>query len=209
MFPLRFDDTIREVDKITRNDFTPRHREIMEQAQFHDGNISLPDQQWRSILLGAGEEKAVFCICDHNTKVFAVEAIDERTYLNGRFVGGEYFFDVFAPGFAGARLSPQSLAGLTFSGKLKIREFVNGYEWARFQFDPGKRGWLDALLTSWLQASLGAQFEDYRRHYKDVHERNVLFEIRERGQRGVFAIARDWKGRARVVKVGLQPIDVR
>ena len=209
MFALRFGDTIREADKITRGDFTRRHREIMEQARLIDRNINFCDEQWSSTLLGAGEEKAVFCVCDPNSKVFAVEAIDERTYLNGRFVGGEYFFDVFAPGFAQASLSPGSLAGLTFSGKLKIREFVYGYEWSRFQFDPRGPGVLDAFLTAWLQTSLGSRFEDYRQHYKDVHERNVLFEIRERGQRGVLAIAKDWNRRVRVVKVGLQPVDVR
>lgn len=206
---MRFDDTVQDVAKISKSDFTPRHRETLKQAQFHDGNMSLPDAQWRSILLGSGEEKAVFCVCDHNNKVFAVEAIDERTYLNGRFVGGEYFFDVFAPGFAHARLSPQALAGLTFSGKLKMREFAYGYEWAKFQFDPRAPGWIDALLTSWLHACLGSQFEDYRRHYRDVHERNVLFEIREHSQPGAIAIAKDWNGRVRIVKVGLQPIDVR
>lgn len=209
MFPLCFDGTIREVEKIAESDLAPYHRETIARANFYNGDLSFPDKQWHSIMLGVGEEKAVFCVCDHNNKVFAVEAIDERTYLNGRFVGGKYFFDVTAPGFARVRFSARSLAGLTFSGKLKIREYVYGYEWARFQFDPRVHSWIDLLLTSWLQMSLGAQFEDYRRHYKDVHERNVLFEIRERGQRGVFGFARDWKGQARVVRVGLQPIDVR
>lgn len=209
MFPLCFDDTIREVVKIAKSDFTHRHRDVMEQARFHDGSIAFADEQWHAILLGSGEEKAVFCVCDHNDKVFAVEAIDARTYLNGRFVGGEYFFDVFAPGFAHAKFSPKSLAGLTFSGKLKIREYVYGYEWARFRFNPCKPGWIDVLLTSWLQTSLGLQFEGYRQHYRDVHERNVLFEIREHGQGGVPSVAKDWKGRTHIVRVGLQPIDVR
>jgi hypothetical protein len=209
MFALRFGDTIREVEKITRGDFTPRHREIMEQSCLSGRNIAFCDEQWTSTLLGSGEEKAVFCVCDPNNKVFAVEAIDDRTYLNGRFVGGEYFFNAFAPGLAQASLSPGSLAGLTFSGKLKIREFVYGYEWSRFQYDPRAPGVIDVLLTSWLHAALGSRFEHFRGSYQDVHERNILFEIRERGQQGIPAIAKDWKGWVRVVKVGLQPVDVR
>jgi hypothetical protein len=45
--------------------------------------------------------------------------------------------------------------------------------------------------------------------YQDVHERNILFEIGERGRYGAPAIVRDWKGRVRAVKVSLQPVDVR
>jgi hypothetical protein len=99
--------------------------------------------------------------------------------------------------------------GLMFSGKVRVREFVHGYEWARFQFDPRKQSWVDSLLTGWLRSLLGQQFNMYRRHYKDVHDRNVMFELRAPGDRGVPVVVRDWNGKLRLVKVGLQPIDVR
>jgi len=66
-------------------------------------------------------------------------------------------------------------------------------------------------LTQWLRPFLSGRFDHYRRHYRDVHERNVLFEVRPwRGRgRGVPVPVRDPAGRLRLVRVGLQPVDVR
>ncbi|MBN1200303.1 MAG: hypothetical protein JXJ20_00475 [Anaerolineae bacterium] len=209
MFPLQFDGEIRAVTKIQAGDFTPDHRDQLAQASFQAGRLLLPDARWASLFLGAGEEKAVFCVCDHANRVFAVEALDERTYVDGRFVGGQYFFDMRVPGLSGARLRPDSTFGLMFSGKIRVREFVHGYEWARFRFDPRRRSLLDPLLTSFLRAVLAYRFDFYRTHYRDVHARNVLFELRALSEKGVPVLVRNWTGAFRLVRVGLQAVDVR
>jgi hypothetical protein len=209
MFPLQFDNEIKIVSKIKADDFTPLHREILGQIRYEENKLVLPNEKWRSIFLGAGEEKAVYCICDQNNRVFALEVLDEKTYLNGRFVGGEYFFDMTLPGLRNVKADSASLVGLTFTGKVKIREFVYGYVWERFQFSPQKTSVLDSFLTSYLQTVFSSKFNEYRSHYKDVHERNLMFEIRDIGAKGTPAIAKDWMGKVKIVKVGLQPIDVR
>lgn len=206
MFPLKFDQQIRSVTKIQAHDFTDAHREALMQARFQSGSLSLPDSRWATEYLGAGEEKAVFCICDPDDRVFAVELLDGRTYLNGRFVGGQYFFDLRIPGLSNVKLNPDSEFGLMFTGKVKVREFVHGYEWARFRFDPRKPSWLDGLLTSYLRSLLSSRFNHYRSLYQDVHDRNVLFELRAPHEKGIALFARNRAGQLRLVKVRLQPL---
>jgi hypothetical protein len=92
---------------------------------------------------------------------------------------------------------------------VKVREYVYGYEWGRFQFWSGKKSWLDSVLTFWLQAKFSGQFRYYGEHYKDVHDRNVMFEIRDSKGKGCTCIMKDLTGKVRLVKVGLQAIDVR
>jgi hypothetical protein len=208
-FPLRFDDNIITVTKIRADEFTSLHHELLAQMFYENKALKIPDSRWKTILLGAGEEKAVFCVCDHNQRVFAVELLNEKTYLNGRFVGGKYFFDLRVPALATVKFNPVSEFGLTFTGRVRVREFVHGYEWGRFQFDPSKYTWLDTILTGWLQSALGQQFNHYRVHYKDVHDRNVLFEIRDSRADGVWIIAKNWSGKLSPMKIGLQAIDVR
>ena len=113
------------------------------------------------------------------------------------------------PGLTGVDLERSAMIGLRFTGLLKVRGFVDGYEWARFQWRRDRRGWPDAPLTGYLRLRLGGRYEHYRRHYGDVHERNVLFEVRHRRERGIRVLARDRSGRIRLVRVGLQPVDVR
>ncbi len=208
-FPLRFGDQLKRVTKIRADDFTPLHQDILAQVQYRDGMLIFPDPRWTCTYLGAGEEKAVFCICDHADHVFALEVIDDRHYLNGRFVGGEYFFKKTVKALANVKANPTSEFGLTFTGLVKIREFVYGYEWDRFQFDPRNKSPLDGLLTSMLQSMLLSQFNRYHERYQDVHGRNVLFEIRPPTQKGIPILCREWTGRLKLVKVGLQAIDVR
>jgi len=207
--PLKFGDEIRVVSKIKAEDFTTTHHEILSKIRYNGYNLVIPDGAWRSLFLGAGEEKAVFCICDSNQHVFALEALDERTYLGGRFVGGEYFFDMLVSGLRNVMAENKAMSGLIFTGKVRIREFVHGFEWARFQFNPGQTGRHDWPLTAYLRAGLAAKFNGYRSQYQDVHERNVLFEIRAMRERGLPAIVRGWSRKIKLVRVGLQPIDVR
>jgi hypothetical protein len=209
MFPLKLDCEIRSVTKIHADAFTSEHRDVLAQASIQSGRLILPDARRATQFLGAGEEKAVFCVRDPAHRLFAVEVLDERTYLNGRFVGGQYFFEMYIPGLSHVKLNPKSEFGLMFSGKVKIREFVHGYEWARFQFDPRHTNGCDGILTAYLHSVLRARFHQYDSLYKDVHDRNVLFELRTLQEKGVPVLVRNWRGRFCWVRVGLQPIDVR
>ncbi len=182
---------------------------MISQAKYHEGYLSLPDRGWSTALLGAGEEKAVFVVCDNENRVFALEVIDQRTYLNGRFVGGDYFLSTVASHLQNVKYSSRALVGLTFSGLVKAREYVYGYEWARFQYSPSKQGAFDIILTDWLKSFLTPQFNSYKAQYKDVHDRNIMFEIREKSKKGIPVIVKDWLGKTNFVKVGVQPIDVR
>jgi len=209
MFPLNFNGQVRNVEKIKPEEFSGSHRETLRGAWLERLELHVPDQRWSTAFLGAGEEKAVFCVRDEKDRVFAVEAIGQGSYLNGRFVGGHYFPELDAPRLRNIKAYPESLLGLVFSGKMKPREFVHGYEWGRFQFSPRQSGWVDNLLTNWLQTLLSSQFQEFFSRYKDVHDRNVMFEVRPFGERGVPVLAKDWTGKLGVFKVGLQAIDVR
>lgn len=209
MFPLKFDNDVKIVNKISAREFTATHREIISQVLYEDRHLLLSNSQWRSTLLGAGEEKAVFAICDNNNRVFALEVIDQRTYLNGRLVDGIYFYETIAPGVQNIKFSAKSLLGLKFTGLVKAREYVHGYEWARFQLSPIKQSWLDFFLTTWLQSIFASQFNQYRSQFRDVHDRNIMFEIRERQEKGFPLIIKDFLNRFRFVKIGIRPIDVR
>jgi hypothetical protein len=209
MFLLKFGNEIKAVRKISADEFSPAHREIVSQVRYENGNLVFVAPEWASTYLGAGEEKAVFCVCDRENRVFALEVINQKTYLDGRFVGGVYFYETIAAGLSNVKLNPLSLLGLTFTGLVKAREYVHGYEWARFQFSPERHNWLDGFLTDWLRFIFAGQFYAYRAHYKDVHDRNVMFEIREANQKGVPVLAKDWSGKPGIVRVGIQPIDIR
>lgn len=208
MFYLKFGDQIKLVRKIKESEFTSYHHEVLAGIKLQDGNIVIASPDWYSVHLGAGEEKAVFCICDNENRVFALEVIDEKHYLNGRFVGGQYFFDKRIEALQNKKLKPDSWIGLTFTGLVKVREFVYGYEWGRFQLNPNKQVWVDHILTSWVQFFLSSRFNEFKKRYKDVHERNVMLEIRD-SKPGIPVITKDWTGRVRLVRAWIQPIDVR
>jgi len=158
MFPLKFGNEITLVTKIKAHEFTAFHQETIAQTRYENRTLIFPNKDWKSTFLGAGEEKAVFCVCDQENHVFALELIDQRTYLNGRFIGGAYFYERIIPGLGNIKFNPKSVIGLTFTGLVKAREFVYGYEWARFQFSPIKFSWLDLSLTSYLQVLFGSGF---------------------------------------------------
>ncbi|GAA1653935.1 hypothetical protein [Catellatospora bangladeshensis] len=179
-------------------------------AAVYDGRLlRFPDPEWRCVYLGAGEEKACFGVRDGAGRMFVLEVLDERTYLNGRFVGGTYFGDHRVPGLAGVPKSPGAAIGLRFTGLVKARQWVYGHEWARFRWRPDRPSPLDAPLTAYLRLVLGGRYARYHRHYRDVHERNVLFEVRPARARGVPVVTRDLHGRIGLRRVGLQPIDLR
>jgi hypothetical protein len=209
MFALKFDRSLLSVTKIRADDFTAAHHDTLARMQYQPDRLIFPDARWRSRFMGRGEEKAVFCVCDHEQRVFALELINERQYLNGRFVGGEYFFSLRAPALVGVRAQADSEFGLTFTGLVKVREYAHGFEWSRFQFDPFRPTLIDPFLTAYLRSIFGGQFREYQARYKDVHDRNVLFEIRPFHQSGVPLLIRNEAGRLALVRVVIQPIDVR
>lgn len=65
------------------------------------------------------------------------------------------------------------------------------------------------MLTAYLRTWLIGRYQEYRARYGDVHERNVLFELRPLVGRGVPVVVRDAAGRHRQVRVALRPVDVR
>jgi len=193
----------------TAADFTPWHHEQLDAVRYAQGRLVFPDDRWLCSYLGKGEEKAAYLVCDHRRRVFVLEAIDENGYLNGRFVGGQYFLTRRVSGLSGVPFDERAVIGLRFTGLIKVREFAHGYEWARFQWRPDRQGWADHLLTAFLRMFLGGRFTGYTRRFRDVHERNVVFEVRDWRRRGVPVIARDASGRIRLARVRLRPIDVR
>ena len=194
------------VRKLEPGGFTDEHRDAVLAMRL-DGDRLLAAPGWATGFLGAGEEKAVHVVRDPAGRVFALEVIDERGYLRGRLVDGHYFADLRVPGLLG----PGDAASFTrrATGLVRAREFVHGWEWARFRLDARRTRWFDAVATGWLQALLMAPMNRYRDRYGDVHDRNVLFELRGRGSPGVPVLALDARGRLRLHRVGLRPIDVR
>lgn len=207
---LRFGDEVVAVVPAGAEDFTSEHQEQLSAMRFVDGTLRFRDPRWLATYLGRGEEKAVFCVCDHDRHVFAVELIDERSYQRGRFVTGTYFLERRVAGLAGMPFDPTTGEfGLRFTGLIKVREFAYGYEWSRFRWRADRRSVLDHVITAVLRLLLGGQFSGYQQRYRDVHERNVLFEIKPWRSRGVPVLMRDAAGKLRMVRVRLAPVDVR
>ncbi|GAA1418220.1 hypothetical protein ACFQZ4_13285 [Catellatospora coxensis] len=76
---------------------TASHAAQIRQAVYDGRLLRFPDPSWRCAYLSAGEEKACFGIRDADGRMFVLEVIDERTYLNGRFVGGAYSVELLVP----------------------------------------------------------------------------------------------------------------
>jgi hypothetical protein len=92
---------------------------------------------------------------------------------------------------------------------VKVRQFADGNEYARFQWRPDRRRGVDHLLTAWLRTFLSGQYRRYGKRYRDVHERNVPFEPHPWYARGVPVLMRDASGRVRLARVRLAPVDLR
>ncbi|MBZ0287527.1 MAG: hypothetical protein K8I30_07925 [Anaerolineae bacterium] len=208
-FPLQFGDEVCLVSKIEKTSFSGVHQDVLASVRYADGKLLFADERWKAAYLGAGEEKAVYAICDHEQHVFALEVINEHTYLNGRLIDGEYFFDMRISGLTNVQPNPDAIFRYVFTGLVKVREFVYGYTWDRFQFDARRKSGLDGLMTAILQGFFQTDMSHYRARYKDVHDRNVMFEIRPPNGRGWPILYRDGLGNVRRGKVGVRAIDVR
>ena len=207
---LKVKDKLLGIKKITKEQFSNAHREVILKINFANGNLVLPEKQWKAFYLGSGEEKCVYGIVDKDDRIFALELIDENHYLNGRFVGGEYFFQARVPGIVNQKFDQNAIIGLKLTGLMKAREYVYGFEWTRFKFDMRKDTIiLDSLLTLLLKFYFFKEFKDIEERYKDVHERNIMFELRDFSKKGFPMVTVDLRGKLKLVKVGIQPIDVR
>jgi len=180
-FALAFDGGLRWVRTADAADITARYREVVSGRSIADGALSFPEAGWEAVFLGSGEEKAVYCLRDPRGVVTALELIDERGYLGGRLVDGTYFAELRVSGVRTGTADPGSFA-LQFTGLVKVREFVHGYEWARFRFDPRRPSPVDLLITAWLRLFLIPAMDRYRARYGDVDECNVLFEQHDEWQ---------------------------
>ena len=209
-FPVCFDDNgglIGRGSKIMKHDISPKHLEIISELEFNNKKLSFSDERWLSGFLGYGEEKAVYVVCDHHAHIFALELIDEKHYLNGRLVDGEYYATVSAKKLRGVRFNPESLIGLQFTGLVKVREFIYGYEWGRFT--AYKNPILNSMAVMYLKANLQEEFNGYLSRFKDVHERNVMFELCPRKQKGAPLLMKDIEGNTKRFSVRLRGIDLR
>jgi hypothetical protein len=208
-FPLKFNQPVRWVSKIEETEFTPIHREVLDGIRL-ENNLLIPDERWSSIYLGQGEEKAVYCICDHEQHVFALEIINEKRYLNGRLVDGKYFFEMRIPHLTSKQSNADKLdLRPTYSGLIKIREFIHGYEWARFQFNPDHKSYLDQIMTDILRLVFASKHDHYQTRYKDAHDANIMFEIDQMKIGRFPVLVKDHLGKLRLVGVQLKGIDLR
>lgn len=210
-FALLFDGELTNVRKLLRQEFCEHHRNELQKMKISGNKIHFQNTSWRIQRLGKGEEKAVYCVCDDKNRVFALEILRKEGYRDGRLADSAYFEQrMFIPQLQELDKSSRAIVRDGFSGYVKTREFVHGYEWARFFLRVGKPTFgIDTLLTTVLQDILSSGFRQYARTFKDVHDANVMFELRHWRMKGVPIPAFDAAGKFRVFRVGLRPIDVR
>lgn len=210
MFYYEFNNNIKQVSKISKEDFTKNHIDCISQMSFCNQKLSFQNNEWHSTLLGAGEEKAVYCVCDQNNKVFALELIDENHYLNGRLIDGEYFSNITVNNIKRVKFNSTSLIGLQFTGLVKAREFVYGYEWGRFSFNPkSHHKFIDLVLTSHLQSIFLNEYKNFEKYYKDVHDRNIMFEINTEFKNYPYIFLKNYNNKIQYSSISLRAIDVR
>lgn len=209
-FFTKFEDEVCYCTKIKKEEFSTVHKECIAQLEYKEKRLYFPDYRYKSILLGAGEEKAVYCVRDQNGRVFALELIDEKHYLDGRLIDGEYYYTTTASRLMGHKFNEESIIGLQFTGLVKAREYIRGYEWGNFQYDKNKcRKYKDKILTMYLQEKYRNQFLAFAAHYKDVHDRNVMFELAPPKEIGYHVKIVNEQNKKEKVSVRLRGIDLR
>ena len=208
-FPMDFDGKIRMVKKLPINGFSQAHAREIAAMQFSQQKLYFSDPTWSSKLLGSGEEKAVYAVCDGENHVFALELIDERYYLNGRLIGGIYFGEMQCAGIKGCCLHPEALVGLQFTGLVKPREYIRGFEWSRFHWNAGQNHFLDRLITVCLRRVFRQEFLEMAQHYGDAHDRNIFFELLPTGEGKTSLYCKNCDGKWEYLSVQLRGIDLR
>ncbi|HEX2910040.1 MAG TPA: hypothetical protein VH186_04485 [Chloroflexia bacterium] len=171
--------------KICPAEFDEYHRQVLMKARFASTYELIFDEPgWRSVWIGAGEEKVVFLAIDPQGKAMALELLAKGTYLDGHLVDGDYYAEIFAPGLANKRWDTRSLFGHIFSGRVKVREFIYGDTLA----GPGLHTTclnqpnfavrlIGCLSRKWARFNVYPLFKKVQRVYRDAHEANVMIEL--------------------------------
>lgn len=208
-FPMDFNGEIRMVKKLPTNGFTQAHAREIVAMQFSQQKLYFSDSAWSSKLLGSGEEKAVYAVCDSENHVFALELIDERYYLNGRVIGGTYFGEIQCGGIKGCCLHPEALVGLQFTGLVKPREYIRGFEWGRFHWNANRNHLFDHLITVCLHRVFRQDFLEMAQRYGDAHDRNIFFELLPAGEGKTSLYLKNCAGKWERLSLQLRGIDLR
>ena len=210
-FVLLFDGELVDVRKLLLEEFCEHHRNVLLGMKVCGEGLHFPNTDWRVRFLGMGEEKAVYCVCDSDNRVFALEVLRVAGYRNGRLADTEYYEQqMYIPQLRELERGTDSIFQDGFSGNLKVREFVHGYEWAKFHLRVDKPTFgVDTFLTTVLQAIWSNRFQQFATTFGDVHDANVMFELRNWRMTGFPIPAFDAAGKFHIFRVGLRPIDVR
>lgn len=173
-----------EAQKLDPAEFSAAHRQILSTARLTDNRRLLFDNPaWRSLWLGAGEEKSVYLVVDEVNRAFAVELLVQGGYLNGHLTEGYYLTEMHLSNIAGLRRDDKACISLKYSGEARIREYIYGETLAgpANQAMQPKGTWLarqiNCLSLSWAAMVVASRYASLRHIYKDAHEANVVIEL--------------------------------
>lgn len=214
---------VHEATKIKEVEFDEAHLHALRTARFNANRELVFDVPgWKSVWIGAGEEKAVFLVIDSHNRAFALEVLAKASYLDGRLTEGHYYADLIIPGIINVRWDKQALFGHIFSGEVKAREFIYGETLAGpgLRCEPAKpvnffNRAIGKFFRGWARNAVALRYEKVRRTYKDAHEANVVVELlplsnpEKKKHYLLPTIALEDDGRLHLRYFRLTPIDVR
>jgi hypothetical protein len=176
--------------KLLPGQYSEHHRQVLRQLSMnHLGELVFPEMGWKSLWIGAGEEKAVFLVIDPKSRAFALELLGKDGYKGGKLINGYYLDEVFLPHLCGHRWHADSIFGHVFSGHVKVREYIYGETLAGPQLKPHKHhphlegrdlhpyrlvNTLSRRIAHWV---VSPAYWRVRNVYHDTHEANVMIEL--------------------------------
>lgn len=170
--------------KLDPVDFSAAHLQTLSTAHLtSDRKLVFNNPGWRSVHLGAGEEKAVFLIVDEAHRAFALELLVRGGYLNGRLTEGYYLADLRIPAVCGEKRDPNAILSLTYNGEAKVREFIYGATLVDVALGTRRTRankllrMISAAAMQWASYVVAPRYEQVRRTFKDAHEANVAIEL--------------------------------
>ena len=179
------DNRVWTATKLCPQEFDEGHRQAIVRIEMNaDHELVFNVPGWKSVWIGAGEEKTVFLLVDPQNRAFALELLARGTYLEGHLAEGHYFAQLYIPAISNVRWNADSCFDQIFSGQVKVREFVYGDTLA----GPGLRRapivrpplggrvvkW---LARRWINWTIAPRYNYFRRLYRDAHEGNVMIEL--------------------------------